>query len=435
MSTKSRALFVYCNPGHTPPDEFLKKACMQYPSWNAIAFMENGELIWSNDNGGATVDGFKSVREDESRKSLPTFHILGREEDIDKTVDENDDNVQPWVLVERGEGDENKTMVLVAVDGPLEHFATNPAPEGRPLLFVGTKLQAMVQSIWDMTGKNPDKFAEQMRMPHNQAAIETMVGEDGTVVIMTPADKFWMYYGSPKNGDEYTWGIVNDSCGYTEVKNNKMKETLKSTTADVSNTQEVQYLFRPNANIIKTQDLKPLYEKYHGKALSNNQMQKRQAASVLPEKLQEAKSDPKITVSIISSSKPAIQPGTKTTEEAVADVGTKISIKKFVDANVLEAMSPEQMEKNEAPKTTFWDQTGWKLDDYVNAKNSANIDKKLIKEFPDAAEMLLRELRYGIFQLNKDLERATKPPTEETKTVSSAASSTPARKNRFAMNG
>lgn len=449
MSTKSRALFFHCNANSPPPEAFLKAACEKYKSWNGLAFIDGDEVVWSQDNGGPTPSGLLAIRNKDGIKDKDCFFAFGLEEDTSKPVAEDSDNLQPWVLVEEGEGDEAKAKVVVFVDGPLEHFATNTAPEGRPMLFLGSKLQPMIQSLWRMCGGDMDKFCEQMRMPHSIAAIESMLGEDGAAMIVVAADKGFMYYGSPKNGDEFPWGFANDTCGYKEggAVTSKTRSNLKMSTSDITgNTaalkteqthQEVQYLFRPSANIIKKADLKALYIKYSGRQLSNSQMEQRQAAPLIPELLEEAKADSNITLSIVSGTSPAkVQGGATKVTEQVANVAEKGELKKFVDANVLIVMSPEEMEKNELPKPTFWDQSGWTLEQFINAKNLEAVLDKLLEgaKYAGAVKQLVQDLRYAIFQSEKDLAAATEPPKPaEPEKVAEPAPSSGTRKNRFAM--
>jgi len=453
MSTKSRALFIYRNKNTESAETYLAKACETYPSWSGLGLIDDGQITYSqNHEGPASSAGILNLIRMPDTIDKDILIVLGKEES-GTVVKEDDDNLQPFVLIEDGEGDDAVTKVIAFVDGPFEEYASNNEPQGRPFLFTKHRLLPFIYSTWNLCGGNADKFMEEIRKPHIEAMLLGMAGKDASIAIMTTAsDKPFAYYTNTENGDEYSWGFVNNTCEWedktpmsgsqnsTETRGNKTKNTLKMGTAPVRDvgkdtTSPVMYNFRVNANIIKNSDIRELYIKFHGKQPPN--YQSRPAVSLLPDKYQEASKDSKVSLLVVAGTEPAkstaaiVQPSATETAAQILSAVVKEKLKKFVDSNVLQVMSPEEMSKNELPLPTFWDQTGWKLEDFVNSKNRDEILEKLFNnaEYKTASKELVRDLCYAIFRLNKDLEHATDPEKIEAKPVASP----PPGKDRFKM--
>lgn len=443
-------MFIYRNKGETPPTDYLEAACKAYPSWSGLGIIANGEITLSKDHEGpANPLGIISICNGEF-KDHDILFCLGQEEGNVKLTEDHA-NLQPFDLVEIGEGDNAVTKVAVFVDGPLEIMATNNAPEGRPYLFTGQHIAPFIHNIWNLCNADVDKFMEQMRMPHVEAMFLSTAGPDSAIAIMTTAsDKPFAYYNGTSRGDEYSWGFVNDTCGWTAkaaetsttaTAANKNKTTLKMGTASAEpvrdTTSEVVWNFRVQPNIIKNADIRDVYILYHGKVPPK--YQERPLASLLPGVYEKASKDQRISLSPLVASTTPVGDTTKTptqTAQQIQDAVTKDNLKKFVDSHVLQVMSPEDMAKNELPLPTFWDQTGWKSEDFINSKNRGEIMGKMLKgaAFETSATELVRDLCYIIFQLNKELELATAPTNvgDEGKS-STIAVSAPSSKGRFKM--
>jgi hypothetical protein len=423
MSSNSRVLLIYRNRGCDIPDAYLEKAVKEYGSWSGYSFVINGEINSDSSAGGASVNGIKTLCAHEDIKDVDILFALGKEE---TPVGGGCPNFQPFEAITDNAGNVN---VLVFVDGELASFKDNKATEGRPYLFFNQRLRPMINSVWSMAGGDAAKFADFMALPHNESGIIADVGKEGCVCIFTSTpDKPFMAYLDGDNFptyDEYPWGFTNNTLGYKESEAIVQKPDDKQKDTTVANF----HVFRVGAAVLVNQDVRKLYEEYHGKPVGN--WKQRPAVTIHPDKLEKALKDTRLTVSVLAGVVPtqATKPATKAAQEISSDV-TKEKIKKFVDANVLEVMSPEQMAANEKARPTIWEETGWKYEDFIIATNLGKVIDFFKKEHPEKINQIVHDLCHIIFQQQKDLAALTEP---EKKTEPASVPQT--GKKRYSMSG
>jgi hypothetical protein len=411
MSKISRSLIIYRHKNMNVPDAYLEKAVKAYPHWCGLAFLSDGEITYSQSIEPATVAGIKKIQNDEEYINSDIIFTLGREAGKPELTDAST-CLQPFETITEIKGNAQITHAIAFVDGDFSEYANNEASDGRPYLFVKTYLTPKIRDIWELVGEDPQKLANQLKKPHVDKEIiaAAMSGEDKEVciAILTSApEKGFISFMSSDKSDDYPWGFVNDSLGYTGTDDNDEEGDKTGSTAKTGDTSRpTMFQGRPPATLIKNEHLRAAYSKFHGKPTPNG-YKERSWQSILPDMVEAARTEgwdlkPLASTEPTKPDKPAtVSVPTVTNKEKA------LQFVKAIDVSTLVVMTPEEMAKNEIARPTFFDQTGAKLQDVINW-DKKTVDK-LIEDNPELASVLFRDYAFAIHRLNSELEEATKP--------------------------
>jgi len=384
---------------------------------------------------GATADGIKRFLQTEENKDVDKIVILGKEANsvtLDPEKDSEHPNIQPIILIEDTEGTNVIPKCLAFIDGEFPALETNTSPEGRPYLFCDQYLNPKIQEKWEDSGADITKFLDKIKRPVFQTDIENY-DKEISVAILCPGDGGFVYFAA-KDSHDYSWGFTNDTCGWEEKKadppsGRKGRTSLMSGTSaaaartatgnkidDTTNTSStVLYEGQMPANIIKANDMKALYKKYHGRDEPPGWKNSRPWVSILPNMVDNARQQGwNIRTSKHLAAQDPISPSTTTDPPQILNDVMKDKLLKFVsaiDVNTQQVMSPEEMEKNEKASPTFWDETGWTLETGMKVFGGPKEEHRttLIKENPTAASKLIRDLCYALFRQEAAIEALTEP--------------------------
>jgi len=434
MSTVSRTCLIYANKGNLPPDDYLARVAAKYNSWFGFAFVQDGEIMYDMQAAGATADGIKLFLQNKDIEGVDKIIVLGKEANsvvLDPEKDSDHTNIQPIILIETGEGDNAVPKCLAFIDGKFDELESNTSPEGRPYLWCGLFLNDLVHERWEDSNGDVSKFLEKMKRPTIQKSIEKQDPEI-SVALLTTGEAGFVYYAA-KDSHDYPWGFTNDNCGWEEKKadppsgrKGRMNLTGSTSAAAVSTatgakpegttdtSSTVLYEGQMPANIIKANDMKALYKKYHGRDEPPGWKNGRPWVSILPNMVDNARQQGwNIRTSKHLAAQSPVSPGTTADPPQVLTDVMKDKLLKFVsaiDANTQQVMSPEEMEKNETASPTFWDDTGMTLETGIKVFGGKEEHRTtLIKENPTATSKLIRDLCYALFRQTAEIEALTEP--------------------------
>jgi len=437
MSTVSRTCLIYANKGNLPPDDYLARAAAKYNSWYGFAFVQNGEIMYDMAAEGATSDGIKLFLQNKDVEGIDKIVVLGKEANsvtLDPEKDADHTNIQPLILIETGESNNAVPQCLAFIDGKFDELESNTSPEGRPYLWCGQFLMPLIQEKWEDSGEDVVKFFDRIKRPTFYNSIEKQDPE--LSVLLLCSNNTGHIYIAAKDSHDFSWGYTNDICGWEEKKADPpsgrkgrmsltggvsaaaVETAIGAKTDETTNTSSVVlYEGRMPANIIKANDMKALYKKYHGRDEPPGWKNGRPWVSILPNMVDNARQQGwNIRTSKHLAAQTPVSPGTTETPPQILTDVMKDKLLKFVsaiDANTQQVISPEEMEKNETASPTFWDDTGITLETGIKVFGGKEEHRTtLIKENPTAASKLIRDLCYALFRQEAAIEAFTEPPAK-----------------------
>src|SRR5260370_4736823 len=397
------------------------------------------------------ADGIKLFLQNKEIEGVDKIMVFGKQANsvhLDPK-DADHPNIQPLILIEEGEGSNAVPKCLVFIDGEFPGLESNTADEGRPYLFCGQYLNPKIQEKWEDSGADVAKFLEKIKRTVFQTDIENY-DKEIAVAVLCPGDGGFVYFAA-RDSHDYPWGFTNDTCGWedkvptsgspsstvTPGKRGRLTSLMTSVApaasdAVVDNTSSViLYEGQLPANIIKNNDIRAAYKKYHGRDEPPGWKNGKPWVSILPNMVDNARQQGwNIRTSKHLAAQAPISPsGTEAPPQILTDV-MKDKLLKFVsaiDANTQQVVSPEEMEKNETASPTFWDDTGMTLETGVKVFGGKEEHRTtLIKENPTATSKLIRDLCYALFRQDAAIEALTEPTPKAP--AEPAVAVTPAKK-------